>query len=102
ERRRKRVRRHDADVREIDAELLGEDLGGARERTRADLGGARVESHRAIRIDLHVDAGGAARRRPPAARETLAPAGPGPAVLPADGGCRSHQALFQPDATEEL
>src|SRR5215470_17989785 len=100
--RRERIRRHDVDVREIDAELLGEDLGGARERARADLGSARVESHRAIRIDLHVDAGGAARRRPPATRETLAPAWLGPAVLPANGRRRFHQALFQPDAAEYL
>src|SRR5262249_17999596 len=96
------TRGYDVDVREIDAELVGEDLGGARERARADLGGARVESHRAIRIDLHVDAGGAARRRPPATRETLAPAGPGPTVLPPDGSRRLHQALFQPDAADYL
>src|SRR5215813_5239824 len=100
--RRERVGRHDVDVREIDAELLREDLGGARERTRADLGSARVEGHRAIRIDLHVDAGRAARRRPPATRETLAPAGPGPTVLPPDGRRRLHQALFQPDAAQYL
>src|SRR5215831_19562400 len=100
--RRERIRRYHVDVREIDAELLGEDLSRAGERARADLGSARVESHRAIRIDLHVDAGRAASRRPPATRETLAPAGPGPAVLPPDGRRRLHQALFQPDAAEYL
>src|SRR5439155_25691022 len=75
ERRREGIRRGYDDVREIDAELLREDLGGAGEGGRADLRGARVQRHRPVRVDLHVDAGGAAGGRPPAAGEPLAAAG---------------------------
>jgi len=63
---------------------------------------SRVEGHRPVRVDLHVDAGGAARGRPPAAGEPLAAAGPGPAVGPADGRRRLHEALLQADAVEHL
>ena len=98
ERRREGIGRYDADVGEIDAQLFRENLGGAGEGSGADLRRARVERHRAIGIDLHVHARGAASRRPPAAREALAAAGLGPAVLPADSRRRLHETLFQPDA----
>src|SRR5262249_37722544 len=42
ERRRERIRRYHADVCEIDAELLGEDLGGARRRAPEPISAARV------------------------------------------------------------
>src|SRR5207249_6425914 len=102
ERRREGIRRGYDDVREIDAELLGEDLRGAGEGGGADLRGARVEGDRPVRVDLHVDAGRAAGGRPPAAGEPLAAAGPGPAVLPADGRRRPHETLLQADAVEHL
>jgi hypothetical protein len=45
------------DVGEIDAQLLGEDLRCAGHRAAAELDGAAHHRHRAVGIDLHVDAG---------------------------------------------
>src|SRR5207253_1121293 len=89
------VRRDDADVRQIDPQLLRQHLGRASQRAAADLGRAGVQRDGAVRVDLHVHARGSARRRPPAAGEPLTAPALGPPLAPPDRHRCLAQALLE-------